>query len=221
MVQWKKLRVSAGQSLDYDSFGYKRELNDVLRKEQHGICCYCQRRVDHFQGDKATGAHNEHLIPENGPQGVFEQQMDYGNLYACCIESQGTRKKEKSKIHCGEAKADDLIYPFIQMKNCSDYFKYNNNGEILPAGAFDTWNEYIASESTLNGLVLDAFKTIKILNLNCLSLVVDRKKTIQALISLISKMDKVTVARKMNEFENLQTFPVFIDMLLYYMKRKK
>lgn len=221
MTEWKNSRNEAGQPLDYDSFNYKRELNDVLRQEQHGICCYCQRRIDHFQGDKTTGAHNEHLIPQKGPYGDFSKQMDYGNLYACCIDSQGTKQKEKDKRHCGEAKGFDLIPPFIQDAKCADYFKYNVNGEILPNGDFDEWCDYLANESKLAGKVLEAYNTIKTLNLNCHFLVDDRRGDIVKLISILNSKDNASVVQMMSDFESRATYPRYIDMLLYYMKRKK
>ena len=49
MSEWKELRKSCGQKLIYKEFDQKAQLNRDLRKEQHNICCYCQRVIDHYQ----------------------------------------------------------------------------------------------------------------------------------------------------------------------------
>ena len=109
MTAWKEARIAAGQSLQYDEFDKKKELNEDLRIEQHHICCYCQRSIDHYQGDKIGGAHNEHLIPEKGPYGDYEKQMDYGNIYACCIDSQGLHRLHKNELPEEQRRAFDAI----------------------------------------------------------------------------------------------------------------
>lgn len=221
MIKWKSLRLQAGQSLTYVDFECKEELNRILRAEQHHICCYCQQRLDHFQGDKIGGSHNEHLIPENGPQGDFDKQMDYANLYACCIDSRGLRKKERSKRHCGEAKADKLIRCFIQEEECSSFFRYNTLGEIIPNGEYDCWDDYIAHKEELEGDVKDAMESIDILNLNCHFLKADRKGDLDGLLRIISTLSKKDVENKALFFEQAEQYPRYIDMLLYFMAKKK
>ncbi len=110
MKQWKEEQQRVNLPLTYSDFRDKSKLNDVLRTVQHGICCYCEKTIDHFQGNLVTGAHNEHLIPEKGSYGVFNKQMDYENIYACCIASKG---KEKRKTHCDEHKADQNFWIYI------------------------------------------------------------------------------------------------------------
>ena len=219
MTSWKQEREKAGQPLDYESFSQKKVLNDILRAEQHGICCYCQQSIDHFQGALEGGAHNEHLIPEKGPDGDFSKQMDYGNLYACCIDSKGTPKREKKKRHCGEAKEDKLIHPFIQDPLCSSFFRYNILGEIIPNGPYDRWEDYEENVTDLTGLVLKAYQTISTLNLNCNFLKDDRKKEINRLISIISTIDKARIQAMIQNFENREIYPRYVDMLLYYMRQ--
>lgn len=203
--------------MGYRDFRDKARLNEVLRLEQHGICCYCEKRIDHFQGSKDTGAHNEHLIPENGSHGVFEKQMDYENLYACCIESQG---KVKASCHCGEHKKDDVIFPFIQMQDCQQYFRYNVLGEIIPNGEYPNWNMYLDNLSSLSGMVKEATLTIRTLNLNCCSLVNDRRAVLLVLMDWASKQSGANVQDKMKEMEKRLLFPEFIDMQLFFMRKK-
>ena len=61
MKEWKEEQVNHALPLCYDIFPEKKELNEILRSEQHSICCYCQRRIDHFQNPLEKGSHNEHL----------------------------------------------------------------------------------------------------------------------------------------------------------------
>ena len=221
MSQWKAQCRQAGQPLAYNDFDNKAKLNEILRAEQHHICCYCQQRLSHFQGDKAGGSHNEHLVPEFGEHGDFDKQMDYSNLYACCIDSRGLKKKERAKRHCGEAKEDKLIRGFIQEKNCSSFFRYNILGEIIPNGEYDSWADYMKHEADLSGDVKDAMEAINVLNLNCHFLKEDRKRELDALVRVIGRLPKEKVNEKMREYEQAEIYPRYIDMLLYFMAKKK
>ncbi|MBQ4035014.1 MAG: hypothetical protein II623_06100, partial [Paludibacteraceae bacterium] len=73
----------------------------------------------------------------------------------------------------------------------------------------------------LAGKVLEAYNTIKTLNLNCHFLVDDRRGDIVKLISILNSKDNASVVQMMSDFESRATYPRYIDMLLYYMKRKK
>ena len=221
MAEWKLARKAAGQLLAYDDFDRKRELNERLREEQHALCCYCQQRLSHYQGEKEGGSHNEHLIPERGAQGDFSKQMDYGNLYACCIDSKGMKKREKAKRHCGEAKEDRRIRGFIQERDCSRYFRYNVLGEIIPNGAYDRWEEYLVHRQELEADVRDATDAIEVLNLNCHFLVEDRKGDLIRLLRILNGMSKEEVERKVEEFGQEKQFQRYLDMLLYFMRKKQ
>lgn len=61
MKEWKSAQEKENLTVRYDIFPHKNELNGILRPEQHGICCYCQRRIDHYQAPLERGSHNEHL----------------------------------------------------------------------------------------------------------------------------------------------------------------
>lgn len=215
---WKEERKQAGQNLLYDDFNKKTELNEILRTEQGGICCYCQQRITHYQENNDEGSHNEHLIPQNGPDGQPELQAEYANLYACCNYSKG---REKNKQHCGEAKGDNVIANFIQHINCDKNFKYNTLGEILPQGSFKTLSEFEKNQSLLTDKQQEALKTIKILNLNQHSLTEERKKDQTGLFQMLNRLTKQQVTAKIQIFNTQKPHTRFIDMLLYYMKQKK
>lgn len=217
MRQWKQSQQEAGLPLAYRDFRDKRGLNAALRFAQHGVCCYCQKRIDHYQKPKETGAHNEHLVPENGKHGVFSKQMDYDNLYACCIESQGM---ETRKTHCGEHKKDCVVFPFIQKENCSKFFRYNSLGEIIPNGEYNKWDEYKENRHLLEGMVREAADAIDVLNLNCNSLKSERYESLRVLAVWATGKDAKAIKNKMFEFGSSHQYPEFIDMLLYFLERK-
>ena len=154
----KKMR-EAGISELYEHFHEKEQLNSILREEQKLICCYCQRRIDHFQGDNERGSHNEHFEPENGDNARTDLQLDYKNLYACCNASKGFEKRLQ---HCGEHKGSDVINRnFLAMRDCSEYFKYNTNGEILPQCSMNSFKEICEHRESLTDIQRDALQMIE------------------------------------------------------------
>jgi uncharacterized protein (TIGR02646 family) len=218
ITDWIDLRKSADQKIIYNEFDQKPKLNSDLREDQHHICCYCQQILTHYRGDKNGGSHNEHLIPENGTYANFAMQMDYDNIFACCIDSSGMEKKSQ---HCGEAKKYKLIRGVIQEKYCSILFKYNSLGEIIPNGDFETFEDYKAYKANLPKDQFEILELIERLNLNCTYLVNERKKDQTALIKVLNQVTKARVEQQIQAFENEPYFRRFIDMLLYYMRQKK
>ncbi|MDM8335841.1 hypothetical protein [Mediterranea massiliensis] len=218
LTEFKKAQEEAGIQPLYANFREKEPLNNLLRAEQHHICCYCQQRLTHFQRDKEGGAHNEHLIPQEGAEGDTSKQLDYGNIYACCIDSRGMSANLQ---HCGESKHDRRIHGFIQQEDCTEYFKYNSLGEILPNGEYDTWEEYNRHQDTLSGNIKEAYREICTLNLNCPRLRNDRRGDFFALLSIIKDMSKEEIGHIMTTWNEEEYYLRFIDMLLYFMKKKK
>lgn len=216
MSQWKAAQQRAGLPVLYDLFPYKEKLNDVLRAEQHEICCYCQRRVNHFQGELLCGCHNEHLYPENRPNDKesLELQMEYDNIYACCIDSRGNGGRMDYLQHCGESKRNEIIPNLIQRADCSTFFRYNALGEIIPNGEFSTWKEYVTNEDELTGIVREAYEAIKVLNLNCCTLVMFRYQMYGQFMSFISSMAKEELIAYKNSYERAATYQECIDMKL-------
>lgn len=215
---YKEAQRDANLSVSYNTFREKRGLNDVLRIEQFHICCYCQQKLSHYQGPKIGGSHNEHLIPQCSDVGDGSIGLNYYNIYACCIDSQGMSELHE---HCGESKHNKNIRGFIQAPDCTAFFKYNVNGEILPNGEYDDWNNYVKNAERLTDNVKAAYEEIKILNLNCNKLVNDRKNDFDMLLKWLLQSSKNDVEQKIISIESAEYFERYIDMLLYYMRKKK
>lgn len=209
---FKAIQQSAGLSATYSGFRDKSLLNDILRNEQHNICCYCQRRIDHYQGNKITGAHNEHLYPQSKDPGDGSVDLEYKNIFACCIVSKGQKVKSQ---HCGEAKSEKVIIGSITDPQCQDRFKYNLIGEILPNGSYDDWEEYIANYNQLSQDLKNLVDEIKILNLNCNSLVEERKNVIEDIVRWATNTKREDVIRQLQSWETSREFPIFYNTLQY------
>ena len=209
---FKAVQQSAGLPATYGIFHEKSLLNAILRDEQHKICCSCQRRIDHYQGSKDTGAHNEHLYPQSKDPGDGSVDLDYNNIFACCIASKGQKKKSQ---HCGEAKGEKVIVGFIRDPNCQARFKYNLIGEILPNGSYDNWNEYVSNFSNLSQDQKDIVEEIKVLNLNCNSLVEERKNVIESIASWAVNVSRVDIQQKLEAWKTANEFPIFYSAIEY------
>lgn len=222
LLAWfKNAQAAAGIPATYDTFGgkgNKASLNDILRAEQRNICCYCQRRIEHYLGDKSTGAHNEHLIPQSLDPGDGSIDLDYNNIYACCISSQGMKQ---SSQHCGESKKNIEIEGSIAKPDCASRFKYNLIGEILPAGQYLTWDEYQRDYKNLPKNIQLLVDEIRILNLNYHALVSERKKVIDSLLSWRSQESPANIAAKWKQLESNTSYPVFYSMLKYLIETLK
>ncbi|OWP84830.1 TIGR02646 family protein [Flavobacterium davisii] len=219
MQDWINARTGAGQNLRYEEFNQKQQLNDVLRVEQKHICCYCQQRINQFKQNNNGNCHNEHLVPQKGVNGNTALQMAYTNIFASCSYSEGVKQKHQ---YCGTAKGDLLIHPFIQDVNCSSFFKYNAKGEIIPnSPVYNSYEEFLRNEPTLGINDKRALETIRTLNLNVSFLVEERKKLQTRLFKVLNVVPLARVQLKIQQFNNDQRFYPYIDMLLYYMNKKK
>lgn len=218
MLEKAKADMSAaGVHTLYDHFRDKKALNDLLRAEQKGICCYCQRRIDHFQGLNEGGSHNEHFEPENGPDARIDLQLEYENIYACCNTTKGYEKRLQ---HCGEHKGEQkLNRNLLWMRNCSNLFKYNVNGEILPECPFNSYDEVLKNRASLSAGQLDSLQMIEVLNLNVASLTAFRKKVLSDVFDSLKNKSIGQVAGRIQAINNARDiFIPLIDMVLYFLK---
>ncbi len=132
----------------------KRALRMSLLSEQHGLCCYCETRID--SGD----FHIEHFRPKDRHRipSFRHLQLDYVNLHACC------RKEPPGVIddYCGHKKRnvfdDRLVSPLET--DCDSHFQYDADGHIT-------------------GVDERGILTVSILNLNSSLLIAKRKLIIE------------------------------------------
>lgn len=193
----------------YNGFNKTGKLKQILCEEQHNVCCYCQRPVKGFR--------IEHSYPENGPDREKSErlQLDYTNLFASCIDSQNHPKKLQ---YCDVAKGNKIIREFIKEQACQSYFRYLSTGEIVPNGSFFTWKEY-EEATNLTQDEKEALEAIKTLNLNCHTLVEDRKSCLTELLNLIPKRSKEDWRQEISQWLSASTYPPYIELRLQYLHR--
>ena len=143
----------------------------------------------------------------------------YNNLFACCVDSKGHKKKEQYLQYCGESKGNKVIRAFIREKQCASFFRYTINGEIIPNGEYGTWREY-EEDTQLFGDIKDAKESIDVLNLNCPTLVNDRKELINIILNFLLKYDQTIVEEKVKEWISGESFPSYVDMRIQYVKHR-
>ena len=197
------------EPLLYKDFNKTGELKQVLCFEQHNVCCYCQRAVKGFR--------IEHSYPEHGSDKEKSErlQLDYTNLFASCIDSQGY---PTSLQYCDVAKGNQIIREFIKEKKCQTLFRYLATGEIVPNGRFHTLKEYEESNE-LTDDEKDALDAIRALNLNCKTLVEDRKCCLTALLSSLTKHSKEEWRQQIDRWLSSDTFPPYIELRLQFLNK--
>lgn len=197
------------EPLLYKDFNNTGQLRQALCAEQHHVCCYCQRSVKGFR--------IEHSYPENGPDQEKSEhlQLEYTNLFASCIDSQGLPKHLQ---YCDVAKGNNIIREFIKEVKCQSYFRYLSTGEIVPNGNHNTLKEYLEA-SDLSQDETDAMNAIKILNLNCHSLVEARKTCLTSLLELLPKRSKSEWMTTIKEWLSSPIYPAFIELRLQYLRK--
>lgn len=129
-------------------------LRNSLLAEQHGLCCYCETRIDN--GD----FHVEHFKPKDRHRTPSFRpfQLVYDNLHASCRSVPGGVPEE----YCGHKKSNffdtQLVSPLET--DCADHFKFDIDGHI-------------------SGVDTRGRLTVTTLNLDCRQLVISRKYIIE------------------------------------------
>lgn len=206
----------------YKNYSQKKRLNDFLRTEQHNICCYCQRPIDHFYEPskggvgavKEKGSRNEHLYPKNDHPESIARQVDYHNLFACCVDSMGHKEYEKHLRYCDVAKDNDIIPELIKEQECESYFRYTLEGEIIPNGDFKTWDEYDKYTDALPTKLDEARTCIRVLNLNCVTLKSDRKQCISTFVGFAKDKSAEELCTLKAKWLSSPSYPAYISILI-------
>lgn len=202
-------KLGVPEPLLYRDFNKTKLLKDALCLEQHNVCCYCQRPVKGFR--------IEHSYPENSPDQAKSEslQLDYTNLFAACIDSQGLPKNLQ---YCDVAKGNEIIREFIKEPQCRTYFRYLSTGEIVPNGKFATLKEY-EEATNLSQDEKDALEAIKTLNLNCHTLVENRKQCLTQLLNLLPQRSKDEWLQTIDKWLSAVTYPPYIELRLQYLQK--
>jgi uncharacterized protein (TIGR02646 family) len=148
---WKQLENEDWQP-SWDNFGKpeKTEVHNSLLIEQAFICCYCERRIS------IEASHIEHFKPRKH---YPDLKLEYTNFLASCQRD----TKPKEPIHCGKKKDewyDEELTVSPLIKNCADFFRYTEDGQILATNNNDKKSAAEATIDKLN-LNIDKLKSIR------------------------------------------------------------
>lgn len=96
----------------------------ILRHEQNGLCCYCEKKIDAHR-DNSNIDHFKlkagHLFPQ--------KTLEYTNLVVSC-NTIGRCSGHKDKTIKLKREYDDIVNPIDE--NPDNYFDYLLTGEIVP-----------------------------------------------------------------------------------------
>jgi uncharacterized protein (TIGR02646 family) len=191
------------------------DLSESLLKEQGYLCCYCMEEIS------LNSLRREHFLPQSR---FKHEELNYSNLFAACNFSDGLPPDQQ---HCDIKKGNLLIPKYLSDPKCSDYFRYNRSGEILPYGSFKRYTDYYQNFHQLNAEQKTILSTIEVLNLNAERLKTKRKDFIFALIQSINGLEKEQIEQKIEDYkskDNQGKLKRFCGVAVYliedYLKRK-
>jgi uncharacterized protein (TIGR02646 family) len=123
------------------------DVHEVLRREQGGLCCYCESRLDQ------PGAHIEHMRPKS----LFpKEQYRFANLALSCDQRGENR-------HCGHAKGNSYDRACFRDPHDPDtegLFEYTALGEVRAAEELAP-RDRAAAEWMIRTLNLNAARLIQ------------------------------------------------------------
>lgn len=201
-TEWKRQENEDWQP-NWGNFGKpeKRDVHDTLLQEQGYSCCYCESRIS------TQISHIEHFKPRSK---YPELSLEYANLLASC---QGEAEDPPPKpSYCGQLKgawydSQLLVSPLVPA--CADYFRYSDDGQILPTRDL---SKATAAITTIEKLGLDINKLRRL-----------RKSAIEGVLD--DEFDELTETekRKLIQYFDLPDengqYQEFCSALIYLLKQ--
>jgi uncharacterized protein (TIGR02646 family) len=168
-VDWEKWFTTGTGKRTYDykadsaALPFLRDVKKFLIEEQHGLCAYCNQKIN------IDNASIEHIIPKecNVPFST-----SYTNLIAVCKTP--LKDPKTGKDHCDKEKGSHIITPLVLLSNC-DVTEKRNNPYF---GAHTDGTIYAKSTRQADFFQAQAF--IETLNLNHYLLMESRSKDMLA-----------------------------------------
>jgi len=148
---FKDATADLSEESAWDDFKEKQKLTiHILEHEQDELCVYCEGKVS----AEFKKSHLEHLKPKSK---YPKLKFTYENLVVSCMGNLGEDLEESQEDTCGHWKKSEyeegkFLDP-TKEKNISDYFTFNDDGEILADGNATEKEkaEYMIEKLNLNG----------------------------------------------------------------------
>lgn len=125
--------VDPPRAARYDGPGFdavKPHVRAALVRDQRGLCCYCMARIEASE----RGMKIEHRVPQRGPQGDAQRDLDWSNLLgACCGVIPPQSGSGASITHCDSAKSDTAITIDPTQEAHARAIGYERSGRVTSA----------------------------------------------------------------------------------------
>jgi uncharacterized protein (TIGR02646 family) len=200
-LEWKNLANKDWQPT-WNNFQKpeKTSVHNSLIQEQGYICCYCERRITR------EISHIEHLKPRNKYPNLA---LDYTNLIASCQGENAT--PPLIPVHCGHKKSEwykESLMVSPLGSNCVDFFRYTDDGQILPTTDSD---KKVAAKETIIRLALNINKLRKM-----------REQAIEGILEIIDTLNNNEIKKLINGFEqpNInEEYEEFCSAIIYILRQ--
>lgn len=179
----------------YDNYTDKVGLRTALIAEQRGICCYCQSRI-RPNPDRMKIEHWQ--CQAEHP----ERQLDYDNLLGACFGGEGGKKESQ---HCDTRKGNqDLCFSVCDPAHPIEMqIRFSSGGEISSV------------DPDINAAIN------KILNLNWIRLVKNRKSALTGLLQAWGKRN-VDYSRELKKWDGSDggELEPYSQIVVHYLLKK-
>jgi uncharacterized protein (TIGR02646 family) len=182
------------------------EIMQALLYDQGWLCCYCMNEIS------SETSRIVHFLP------FKDEALNYSNLYLACNYS---NHLPPSQQHCYIKKGTDLIPKYMADEECTEYFRYNTLGEILPNGPFRTIRKCQDNYRSLTPVQQAVLSAIEILNLNTERLKDQRKAILTEAANLARKFGKAQVKEVIKKLETRDKngrLHRFCEVIIHYLK---
>lgn len=182
----------------------KKEIQDQLVREQHGLCCYCQSRI-RASGDGMKVEHWQSQSPYKYP----ERQLDYSNMLgACCGGQKYGQKSSREQHHCDTLKGDsDLCFSV-----CDSAHPIERKIQFSSLGRISSDDPDI--DDAINN----------VLNLNLSVLIENRKKALTGFLEGLETVGtkKVDYVKELTRWDGSKSeeLPPFSQIVVHYLMKK-
>ena len=201
----------------------KNPIRDQLVREQHGLCAYCMKRI---RPDNSMAI--EHFAPVSDHK---DKVLDYGNMLGCCRGGSEEKIKGQKEFCCGASKKEQPITIDPRKKSLMDMIRYRKDGRIYVGSKDAELNEKLQKDIEfilmLNGR-LNKDGSLK--SDTSTQIVMGRRLAYRGYKSFMDALSKkykgnesrikVAVRKKIDEIENMEQYPEYAGVTLYFLKRR-
>jgi uncharacterized protein (TIGR02646 family) len=177
-----------------------------LLQDQGWLCCYCMNEIS------SETARLVQFLP------FKDESLNYSNLFLACNYSNNLPTTQQ---HCYIKKGTELIPKYMSDERCSEYFRYNTLGEILPSGTFRTVRKCKDNFWKLTPVQQAVLSAIEILNLNTDRLKDQRKAILQQIATMFARATKAQIQKAIEVFglrDKTGKFKRYCEVVIYYLQ---